>query len=211
MYLPAAFEQSDPAALQALMVAHPLATLVLADADGQPQADHLPLLFDPAAGPHGTLRGHVARGNPLWRVATSQPAVLAIFHGPQAYVSPTAYPGKAQHHQVVPTWNYAVVHAHGRLQAIDDAVWLRGMLARLTARHEEPRAVPWKMADAPVDYMERQLAAVVGIEIPLSRLSGKWKMSQNRNAAERQGVIAALGTEAPEVAALMRGASAPQG
>ena len=202
MYLPAHFEQKDAQALHALMRAHPLATLVTTTADG-PTADHLPLEFDAAS---GTLRGHVARANPLWRHADGQP-VLAVFSGPQAYVSPAWYPSKAATHKVVPTWNYAVVHAHGRLRAVDDAPWLRALVGRLTDRFEAERATPpepWSVADAPDDYLAQMLRAIVGIEIGVERLVGKWKISQNRSAADRLGVAAALGDDDP-MAALLRG------
>jgi transcriptional regulator len=210
MYLPKHFEQSDPAALQALMQAHPLATLVHVGPDG-PTADHVPLEFDAAAGPHGSLRGHVARANPLWRQAAGT-QVLAVFCGPQAYVSPSHYPSKAQTHKVVPTWNYAVVHAHGVLHAVEDAPWLHALVSRLTGHHESPRSQPWAVSDAPDDYVQPMLRAIVGIEIPLQRLLGKWKLSQNRTAPDREGVIAGLeaaGPDALATAALMRHAVGP--
>ncbi|ODU97929.1 MAG: transcriptional regulator [Rubrivivax sp. SCN 70-15] len=201
MYLPAHFEQKDVQALHALMRAHPLATLVTTAADG-PTADHLPLEYDAAS---GTLRGHVARANPLWRHADGQP-VLAVFGGPQAYVSPGWYPSKAATHKVVPTWNYTVVHAHGRLRAVDDAPWLRALVGRLTDRFEAERAAPpepWSVADAPEDYIAQMLRAIVGIEIGVERLLGKWKVSQNRSEADRLGVAAGLGAD--PMAALLRG------
>lgn len=193
MYLPAHFAQPDAAALHGLLRAHPLATLVSSGADGL-TADHMPLEFDPAAGAHGTLFGHVARANPLWRHAAGQ-AVLAVFQGAQAYVSPNWYPGKATTHRVVPTWNYAVVHAHGVLQAVDDAPWLRALVGRLTHTHEHGRTEPWSVDDAPVDYVQQMLGAIVGIQIPLTQLVGKWKASQNRSTADRAGVAAGLRAE----------------
>lgn len=200
MYLPAHFAQNDPATLQALMREHPLAALVSWDDDG-PTADHLPLEFDPTPGPgqpQGCLRGHVARANPLWQRAAGRP-VLAIFSGPQAYITPSWYPSKAQTHKVVPTWNYSVVHAHGTLRTVEDAPWLHALVSRLTAHHEAERAAPWAVADAPDDYVQQMLRAIVGIEIPLGRLIGKWKLSQNRGEADRQGV--ALGLRAAGQAA----------
>jgi len=190
MYLPTHFAQNDAAALHALMREHPLAALVSSGPDGL-TADHLPLEFDPGAGARGTLYGHVARANPLWRMAAGTP-VLAIFRGPQAYVSPSWYPGKAATHKVVPTWNYTVVHAHGMLEAVDDAPWLRTLVGRLTDRHEAPRPDPWSVADAPADYVQQMLRAIVGIRIPLTRLLGKWKVSQNRSEADRLGVASGL-------------------
>jgi transcriptional regulator len=202
MYLPRHFEQHDAQALHGLMREHPLATLVTVGPDGI-TADHVPLEFDATAGPHGTLRGHVARANPLWQHAASQP-VLAVFCGPQAYVTPSWYPSKAQTHKVVPTWNYTVVHAHGTLRAVDDAPWLHDLVTRLTGHHETPRPQPWAVADAPDEYVAQMLRAIVGIEIPLTRLIGKWKVSQNRSEADRLGVADGLPAEAAAMAALVR-------
>ena len=195
MYLPSHFAQTDAAALAALMRDQPLAALVTLQ-DGEPTADHIPLEFD---ADRQLLRGHVARANPLWKAADGQP-VLAIFSGVQAYVSPGWYPSKAATHKVVPTWNYAVVHAHGRLRAVDDAPWLRELVGRLTDHHEQPRAVPWSVNDAPADYVQQMLRAIVGIEIAVERLLGKWKLSQNRSAEDRAGVAAGLAAE-PDAAA----------
>jgi len=203
MYLPPYFEQQDRVALQALMREHPLAALVTSGPDGL-TADHVPLEFDATAGEHGTLVGHVARANPLWQSAAGKP-VLAIFRGPQAYVSPSWYPSKAGTHKVVPTWNYAVVHAHGVLEAVDDAPWLRELVGRLTDRHEAPRPAPWSVGDAPADYVQAMLRAMVGIRIPIQRLVGKWKVSQNRSQADREGVAQGLG-DCP-MAGLVRGSA----
>jgi transcriptional regulator len=203
MYLPPHFEQQDRVALQALMREHPLAALVTSGPDGL-TADHVPLEFDATAGEHGTLVGHVARANPLWQSAAGKP-VLAIFRGPQAYVSPSWYPSKAGTHKVVPTWNYAVVHAHGVLEAVDDAPWLRELVGRLTDRHEAPRPAPWSVGDAPADYVQTMLRAIVGIRIPIERLVGKWKVSQNRSQADREGVAQGLG-DSP-MAGLVRGSA----
>jgi transcriptional regulator len=200
MYLPGHFAQPDLAALHALMREHPLAALVTLAPDG-PSADHLPLELDPSAGEHGTLRGHVARANPLWRAAAGK-AVLAIFSGPQAYVSPSWYPSKAATHKVVPTWNYTVVHAHGVLRTVDDAPWLRALVGRLTDHFEAPRPAPWAVDDAPAEYVEQLLRAIVGIEIPIARLTGKWKLSQNRSAADLQGLAAGLAAGSPEARAM---------
>ena len=200
MYLPAHFEQTDRAALHALMREHPLAALVTCGPEGL-TADPVPLELDPADGENGTLLGHVARANPLWRVAAGT-SVLAIFNGPQAYVSPSWYASKAATHKVVPTWNYTVVHAHGVLEAVDDAPGLRALVGRLTDRHEAPRAAPWAVQDAPPDYVQQMLRAIVGIRIPIARLVGKWKVSQNRSGDDRLGVATGLG-EHP-MAALVR-------
>jgi transcriptional regulator len=202
MYLPKHFEQHDAAALEGLMREHPLATLVTQQ-DGGVTADHLPLEYDAA---RRTLRGHVARANPLWRSAAGQP-VLAIFRGAEAYITPSWYPSKAQTHKVVPTWNYTVVHAHGVLQAIEDASWLHDLVSRLTGHHEATRTAPWAVSDAPEDYVQQMLRAIVGIEIPVDRLIGKWKTSQNRSAEDREGV--ARGLAADDRAAMAALVSSP--
>ena len=201
MYLPNHFEQHDPEALHALMREQPLATLVTLTPDG-PTADHIPLEYDAAT---RTLRGHVARANPLWRVAAGTP-VLAVFCGPQAYVSPSWYPSKAATHKVVPTWNYTVVHAHGVLQAVEAEPWLHDLVSGLTQHHESRRATPWAVSDAPDDYVQPMLRAIVGIQIPVNRLIGKWKISQNRSADDRRGVAQGLAADAgqPQAAAMAR-------
>lgn len=206
MYLPKHFEQTDAQALHALMREHPLAALVSVQ-DGEPTADHVPLEFDAAS---DTLRGHVARANPLWRVAAGQP-VLAVFTGPQAYVTPSWYPSKAETHKVVPTWNYTVVHAHGVLRAVQDAPWLHALVSGLTAHHETPRAAPWAVSDAPDDHVQQLLRAIVGIEIPVQRLLGKWKVSQNRSEADRLGVAAGLAQGADEARAMAELVRRPPG
>lgn len=188
MYLPTHFERSDTAALQALVDAHPLAMLVTLRA-GEPVVDHIPMLLDAGRGPHGTLVGHVARANPLWRTPG---ACLAVFRGPQAYVSPSWYPSKREHGKAVPTWNYAVAHAHGTFRAFDDAAALRALVTRLTERHEAGQPSPWQVNDAPADYLETMLQAIVGIELPVERIQGKFKLSQNRSEADRTGVEAGL-------------------
>ena len=199
MYLPKHFEQNDAAVLAAAMHAHPLATLIVATVDG-PTADLIPLEFHPEVGAYGTLRGHVARANPLWRAAGA--AVLAVFHGPQAYVSPNWYPSKREHGKVVPTWNYTMVQARGTLRAIEDAPWVHTLVTQLTDRHESTQAAPWAVSDAPDDYVQQMLRAIVGIEIELRSLVGKWKVSQNRSLSDRQGV--AEGLAAHPMAALVR-------
>lgn len=192
MYLPEHFAVDDRVAMGALIDAHPLAALVTADADGL-DANHVPLVFDPDAGPHGVLRGHVARANPMWRTLQGHPHVLAIFRGPQHYVSPAWYPSKQVDPRVVPTWNYAVVHAHGSAHAIEDREWLRSLVTSLTERHEREHATPWHVTDAPPEFIDKMLAGIVGIEIEVTRWVGKWKASQNRSAADQQGVTAGRG------------------
>ncbi len=187
MYRPAHFAEDRVEVLQALMREHPFATLVSKAGDSL-VADHLPLQLS-ADGTH--LLGHVARANPLWKMASEQ-EVLVIFQGPQAYVSPSWYPTKREHGKAVPTWNYVVVHARGRLTAIDDPNVLRSLLDDLVDRHEGALAEPWRVSDAPPDYIEKMLAAIVGIEIGITALSGKWKTSQNQPEANRAGVVAGL-------------------
>jgi transcriptional regulator len=191
MYQVGAFREERIDVMHALMRNHRLATLVTVN-DGVPEANHLPLLIDPEPSPHGTLRGHVARANPVWRQADGR-EVLAVFQGPQAYVTPSWYPSKRETGQVVPTWNYAVVHAYGPLVVHDDRDWLHGLVTRLTDQQEAGLPQPWRVSDAPADYLERMLGAIVGIEIPLNRLLGKWKVSQNRTATDRTGVAEGLG------------------
>ena len=191
MYEVEAFREARVEVLHALIKAHPLATLVTVTAQGL-EANHIPLLIDPEPAPFGTLRGHVARANPVWRTFSADSEVLAVFQGPQAYITPSWYVSKAQHGKVVPTWNYAVVHAHGPLTIVEDAEWLRALVTRLTASQESRRDKPWQVTDAPGDYVNTMLQAIVGIEIPVRRLQGKWKMSQNRLPQDREGVIKAL-------------------
>jgi transcriptional regulator len=214
MYQPTHFVQADAEALAALMHAQPLATVVHLDAGGELVADLLPLLWQPdASGLGGRLQGHVARANPLWQQAQDQ-TVLAVFRGPQCYVSPGWYPSKAESGKVVPTWNYATVQARGTLRAITDADWLHQLLATLTTRHEGSQRAPWRMADAPDDYIAAMQRAVVGIEITVTELSGKWKVSQNRSAADRAGVVSALqqdGSDSAQAMAALVTNSAAQG
>jgi len=191
MYLPKHFDESRIAVLHELIREHPLGALVTLTANGL-DANHLPFEVDPQPAPLGTLRGHVARANPLWREFTRDAEALVIFQGASAYVSPSWYPTKRKTGEVVPTWNYAVVHARARVRVVDEREWLRGLVERLTRRHESGRADPWKVTDAPADYIERQLGAIVGLELPIARLTGKWKVSQNRPPEDRAGVVEGL-------------------
>ncbi len=203
MYQVAAFREERIDVMHALIRAHPLAVLVTG-AGGILEANHLPLLIDPLPSPQGTLRGHVARANPLWRqVQKAEAEALAVFQGPQVYVTPSWYPEKRASGKVVPTWNYAVVHARGPLIIHDDRDWLRDLVSRLTDQQEAGRAQPWGIADAPADYIERMLGAIVGIEIPISRIEGKWKVSQNRADADRAGVVDGLAQSADPQAQAM--------
>ena len=191
MYIPKHFEEPRIEVLHALMRAHPLATLVTLSADGL-NANHIPLLLSEQPAPLGTLRGHVARGNALWRDVVQGVEVLAVFQGPDAYISPSWYPTKLEHGKAVPTWNYVVAHAYGSLRVMDDAAWLRAHLEALTRQHEAALPAPWHITDAPPDYIAQMMAAVVGIEISITRLLGKWKVSQNQPAQNQAGVMAGL-------------------
>ncbi len=191
MYLPPAFTEPREDVLHEFIRARGLGTLVTLSA-GRLTADHLPFYFDPASGPYGTLRAHVARANPVWRDASPDLEALVVFDGPQAYVTPNWYVTKQESGKVVPTFNYVAVHAYGPLRIIDDPAWLRSLVERLTDRFEARQARPWKVADAPDDFIRAQLQAVVGIEIPIQRLMGKWKVSQNRSVPDREGVIHGL-------------------
>ncbi len=191
MYLPVATAETNPATLHALIRAHPFATWVTQGADAL-TADHLPFLLDADNGEHGTLVGHVARANPVWRTLGQGAESLVIFQGPQRYVTPSWYPAKREHGKVVPTWNYVVVQVHGRPRAVEDRAWLHRLVTRLTDAHEAPRAAPWAVADAPADYIDGMLAGIVGIEIPIARILGKWKVTRNRPVADRQGVVDGL-------------------
>jgi transcriptional regulator len=194
MYLPKHFEETRVPILHGLIRAYPLGALVVRGPDGL-DANHIPFEIDPEPGPFGTLRGHIARANPLWREPSPDAAALVIFQGPDTYVSPSWYPTKTDTGKVVPTWNYAVVHAHGTARFIDDRTWLRAFVEKLTTRHESPRREPWKITDAPPDYIDSQLGAIIGLEIPVARLVGKWKVSQNRPAPDREGAADGLSRE----------------
>lgn len=210
MYLPRHFAAEDPAELLRLLRARPLATLVTQDAEGL-DANPVVLLPDTdAQGRLSRLRGHVARGNPLWRRAGEAGCeVLALFHGAQAYISPGAHPRKAVDGKVVPTWNYLFVQVAGRLRAIDDPHWLRALVGELTDTHESGREQPWAVSDAPEDYVRSMLAGVVGIDIEVSRVTAKFKLSQNHPEPAREALARALerdgGDDARELASRMLG------
>jgi transcriptional regulator len=196
MYTPTHFQEPRLEVLHHLIRTHPLATVVTLSDQGL-DANHIPFVLSPQEGPYGTLRCHVARANPIWKEATQAAMqateTLLIFHGPQAYISPSWYPSKAETGKVVPTWNYAVVHAHGKMRVVDDPVWLRSQLEAITRQNESAMLQPWQVKDAPADYIEKMMAAVVGIEIPITRLTGKWKVSQNQPEQNRAGVVDGLG------------------
>ncbi|MBU0902973.1 MAG: FMN-binding negative transcriptional regulator [Gammaproteobacteria bacterium] len=186
MYTPPAFRQNDLSLLHQQINACPLATLVTQGANGL-QASHLPLLLAADEGEFGTLYGHFARANPHWSELL-QGETLAIFQGPQAYISPAWYPSKAEHGKAVPTWNYIAVHARGQAQLIEDREGLLQLVSRLSAQHEAGREQPWAVSEAPTDYIDTMLRAIVGFALPIQRLEGQWKLSQNRTAADRDGV-----------------------
>ena len=192
MYLPKAFEEDRLPVLHDAIRSSGLATLVTVTAAG-PVASHVPMLLDAGAGERGTLLAHVARANGQWRDTLPGSKALAIFTGPDAYVSPSWYATKRETGKVVPTWNYVAIHAYGEPTFFDDAERLRALVARLTERHEAGRPAPWSIADAPADYIAGMLRAIVGVALPIERLEGKWKLSQNRPEADRVGVIAGLG------------------
>lgn len=187
MYIPSHFEEKRPEAMHALMRSHPLGTLVTLGTAGL-NANHIPFEIDAEAGQFGTLRAHVARNNPLLQDRSADVEALVVFQGAQGYVSPSWYPTKEKDGRAVPTYNYMVVHAYGPLTVIEDRTWIRAQVERLSNRHEAGLANPWKLSDAPPDYIEKMLGAIVGIEIPLTRMLGKWKVSQNQPEVNRAGV-----------------------
>jgi transcriptional regulator len=205
MYLPSHFEETRTQVMQELIRAHPLGALVTFGPGGL-NANHVPFEFDPHPAPFGTLRAHVARANPVWREFSKDVEPLVIFQGPQIYITPSWYQTKKESGKVVPTFNYIVVHAYGAMRAIEDTAWLRDFVGKLTDRFESPRDVPWAVTDAPEDFIAMQLRAIVGIEIRLTRLIGKWKASQNRPVADREGVAAGLRESNDAVAQAMAAA-----
>ncbi len=191
MYLPAHFEENRADVLHALIAANPFGALVTHGPNGL-DANHVPFELDANAGEHGVLRAHVARANPVWKEVAPGENVLVIFQGEAGYISPNFYPSKQDTHRQVPTWNYFVVHAHGRITVRDDEAYVRGVVARLTRKMEAAEPAPWKLGDAPRDYIDELLGAIVGIEIEVTRLVGKAKLSQNKADADRLGAVAGL-------------------
>lgn len=191
MYLPAHFAEARPEELARIIRAHPLGMLVTHDAQGL-DANHLPFEFDPEAGVHGLLTAHVARANPVWRRCATGIPVLVVFRGAEGYISPNWYPSKHEAHRQVPTWNYEVVHAHGLLTVRDDERFVRGVVGRLTRRHEADEPRPWKMSDSTPEFIDSMLRNIVGIEIAVTALEGKRKLSQNKDGRDRLGAAEAL-------------------
>lgn len=191
MYEPPHFKEERIEVLHEAIRQVRLATLVTLTPGGL-EATHLPMLVDPSPAPCGRLVGHVARANTQWKTSSAEVEALAMFLGPHAYITPSWYATKRETGRVVPTWNYVTVHAYGRLRFIEDADELLGVVTRLTDRHEKSRAAPWAVDDAPPDFIRAQLKGIVGVEMTITRLQGKWKMSQNRNVPDRQGVTEGL-------------------
>ncbi|MEQ5840062.1 FMN-binding negative transcriptional regulator [Paraburkholderia acidicola] len=191
MYIPAHFAVPDAEALHRMIREHPLGILI-ASTPGGLDANHIPFELTPDEGEHGTLRAHVARSNPIWQDVKDGDEVMVVFRGEEAYVSPTWFPSKHEFHKQVPTWNYKVVHLHGKIRIRDDERFVRGMVARLTRTHEASLPKPWKMSDAPADYIDTMLKAIVGIEIEVTRITGKFKLSQNRELRDRLSLGEAL-------------------
>ena len=199
MYIPGSYAEQDPQVLFDFMRAHPFATLVTASPAEGLFATHLPLIVHREDGPSGVLIGHVARANPHHRyIAAGATEGLVIFTGPDAYVTPSWYPAKQEHGRVVPTWNYVAVHAYGTLRVDGDPAFLRPHLEALTTRHEAERTPEWRVSDAPAEFLDQMMKAIVGVELTITRLEGKWKMSQNRSGADIDGVVRGLAaSEAP--------------
>jgi transcriptional regulator len=204
MYLPKQFEETRTDLLHRLIHERSFGTLVAMTTDGL-SVDHLPFLLDEAAGSLGVLRGHVSRANPVVRATLADAEAVTIFQGPDHYISPSWYPTKRETGKVVPTWNYVVVHAYARLQLVDDQHWLRQHVEQLTARHESARNPTWKVGDAPEEFVAKLLGGIVGIEMRIVRLSGKWKLGQNRPPADRGGMVDGLLAEGASSAYALAG------
>jgi len=193
MYQPIAFREERLEVLHALIRAHPLATLITAGKNGL-IANLVPFILADT-GDKGTLRAHIAKANDQVNALKDGDETLVVFHGPEAYISPSWYASKREHGRVVPTWNYVVVQVRGTPRVIDDAAWIRAQIGALTATQESHRSEPWSVSDAPEPFIEGQIRAIIGVEIPIATIEGKWKVSQNRSAEDRQGVYEGLQTE----------------
>jgi len=191
MYQPPHFREDRIEVQHALIRAQSLGLLITAGRDGL-QANPVPFLIDADGSERGTLRAHLARANPQWQELATVAECLVVFQGPHQYISPSLYPTKHEHGRVVPTWNYITVHAWGQPRVIDDAAWIRRQVDDLTSHKERSRSTPWFVSDAPESYVAAQLRGIIGIEIPIARIEGKWKVSQNRPAHDRAGVVAGL-------------------
>ena len=207
MYLPSAFREDSIEVQHDFIRAHPLGVLMTSGKGGL-MANHIPCLLYPE-GPQGVLRLHMARANPQWQELAAGGECLVVFHGAQAYITPSWYATKAETHKVVPTWNFVAVHVWGQARIHDDPAWVRAQIGALTDAQEKARAQPWRVEDAPEDFIAAQMRAIVGVEIAITRIEGKWKVSQNRTVADRQGVTAGLANEQGD--AVMAGLVARRG
>jgi transcriptional regulator len=192
MYIPPHFAVTDPGVLHRIICEHPLGMLVRQGGDGL-DADHIPFEFNASTSSLGTLTAHVARANPLWQQCATGSPVMVVFRGAEAFISPSWYPSKHESHRQVPTWNYEVVHAHGTLAVHDDERFVRGLVARLTRQHEATESKPWKMTDSAPDYIDGMLRNIVGIEVTITSLVGKSKLSQNRESRDRLNAAEVVG------------------
>lgn len=202
MYQPPHFQETRQDILHGLVRAHPLGLLISNGAEG-PVANAIPFLLDADIGPKGRLRAHLAKANPQWRLLAENPAspVLVVFQGADAYVTPSWYETKRETGKVVPTWNYAIVQVRGTVKVIDDQAWIAQQIAELTASQEGSREAPWAVTDAPASFIQSQIKGIIGLEIEITDISGKWKVSQNRPVADRVGVAEGLESEAPSASA----------
>jgi transcriptional regulator len=211
MYIQQKFAETRVDVLHALIRSHPLGAFVVVGAAGI-EVNHFPFFIDPSSGPQGVLRGHIPQGNPIWNeFCDNKYEAVVIFQGEESYITPSWYPTKHQHGKAVPTWNYAIVHAYGQPRFIHDHDWLLSHVTELTNKQEAAQALPWQVSDAPADYVDSMLDKIVGVELPITRLLGKWKMSQNRPQADQLGVIAGLTAQQSEksvaVASLVKDSS----
>ena len=208
VYVPSQHAETNLSVLHALIRAHPLGVWVTAGEGGELVANHIPFYLDATRGEQGTLIAHVARANPVWKQFSRTTQSVVVFQGVEQYISPSWYPSKHAHGKAVPTWNYAVVHVHGTPSTFEDADRLLEHLTTMVDKQEANQALPWKVSDAPKDYIAQMMRAIVGIEIPIARLEGKWKVSQNRTESDRLGVVAGLlatqDGERQEMAALVK-------
>ncbi|MGV2870603.1 FMN-binding negative transcriptional regulator [Colwellia sp. E150_009] len=201
MHMPKAFQQDDPVALHELMVKYPLASLIAYSATGI-EVNHIPFFLNKSKGKL-SLQGHIAKANPLWQNLTDKSEVLLVFHGPNCYISPNYYPTKKEQGKAVPTWNYVAVHVKGLLHYRFDTEFKLDMLNHLTIQHEQNQDKPWSITDAPMQYIQRMLAAIVGLEIEILSITGKWKVSQNQPEINKQGVVSGLSNEKTTIALSM--------
>lgn len=199
MFTPKIFTETDLGVLHSLITSHPLGTWITTN-DDVLDVNHIPFVLDPTYGDFGVLRGHINRANPVCKSLLGFKESIVVFQGAESYISPSWYPSKEEHGKAVPTWNYVVLHAYGVPQVMDDKDWLYDHLNTLTDQQEAERDQPWKVADAPDDYLEKMVGAIVGIQIPINKLCGTWKTSQNKQAKDKHGIIKALSSSQNSVA-----------